>query len=86
MAKVYNNSPIVQIPIKAQLIATLNSYNDWFNTMPECLPERKETELRLYIDKNGNALSIGKDFRLAEENNTFPVSVYRLQRVSEVYN
>jgi hypothetical protein len=52
--------------------------------VPNHLPEKRYAEQRVWLDKNGNCLSIGEDFAAAETADSYPVKVYSLQRVAEV--
>ena len=75
---------IENIICKGRLIAVLESKQDWFRRVPGCLPQKRYAEQRLWVDSFGNALTIGNDFRVAEELGSYPVRVYSLQRVAEV--
>ena len=77
---------IQEITIKARLIVELNTKEDWINKIPKRLPEKTPGEHFLFIDKNGNTLELGVDFRIAECDDTFPIKVYRTQSVSRKFN
>lgn len=74
------------ISVQATLIIQLDSKSDWVNKIPNKLPKKLNGEHFLFLDKNGNALFLGLDFKLAEENNLFPVKVYRLESVLQKIN
>lgn len=74
------------IKVKATLIIELETKQDWVNKIPMCLPEKLPGEYFLFLDKNGNVLFRGFDFEVAKEFDCFPVSVFRLQSVSEKFN
>lgn len=66
-----------------ELILTLNSKNDWVRKVPEWLPEKREAEVRVWLDENDNCLAMGVDFMEAENIKSYPVRVYSLRRVAE---
>jgi hypothetical protein len=69
-----------------ELILTLESKSDWIRKVPNHLPEKNYyNEHFIWIDANGNTLSMGIDFALAEEMNSYPVKVYRHIRVKQAY-
>lgn len=71
-----------QIKINAELVLVLESKQAWVNRVPECLPKPTMAAQQLiFIDANGNHAAIGEDFRIAEETQSYPISVYRLQRI-----
>lgn len=72
------------VTFKGELILTLTSKEDWVKRVPNSLPEKRYAEQRLWLDVNGNCLTIGADFTAAEKAETYPVKVYSLQRVEEV--
>ncbi len=72
-----------KITCNGTLILTLNSKQDWIRKVPNMLPDKRRAEQRLWIDTNGNILTIGEDFQAAEVMCTYPVKVYSLNRVHE---
>jgi hypothetical protein len=72
-----------KITFNGELILTLESKQEWVNKIPNHLPEKRYAEQRLWLDKNGNCLTIGEDFAAAEKAESYPVRVYSLQRVAE---
>lgn len=68
--------------VKGILVTTLKSKQEWINKVPECLPVDVAHRELLFIDKNGNALKVGADFESAEHQNSFPVKIIHLTRVS----
>ena len=51
------------------------------------LPDKiRGGETWIWVDKNGNVFELGKDFMVAEEKDTYPCKVYRLQNVASAYN
>lgn len=72
------------LSFKGTLIFQLESKADWIAKCPGFIPEKKSrAENWLWIDSNGNNLTIGEDFQAAEDLSTYPVKVYRLLRTSE---
>jgi hypothetical protein len=57
----------------------VNKAQSWF------APYLSKAEKTICLDTGGNVLTTGKDFADAEVLKTYPVKVYRLVRVSEVY-
>lgn len=71
-----------KITFNGELLITLTSKQDWINNIPRMLPSKRYyKEDFLWLDKNGNQLVMGEDFKAAEEMESYPVKVYRLQRV-----
>lgn len=76
-----------KITFNGELILTLESKNDCINMDPHCLPAQKfYNEQFMWIDANGNCLARGVDFTAAEEMQSYPVKVYRMQYVKDVLN
>lgn len=72
-----------KVSFNAELIGTLKSKQDWINRVPRCLPPKREAEVRVWLDKNGNCLSQGEDFMAADDIDSYPVRVYSCRRVAE---
>ena len=68
-----------------ELIITLHSRDEWKRKIPRRLPEKRKAEQRLWLDANGNCLTIGEDFIRAEQCASYPIKVYSLQRVAETF-
>lgn len=69
----------MKIEVEAELIMEIESKSDWINNVPDELPKKiGPGEVRVWIDKNGNAFRMGEDFSLAETHSTYPCKVYRL--------
>lgn len=76
---------MLDVTIKAELIITLKSKQDWISRVPRHLPEKtRRGETWVWLDKNGNSVHNGADFESAAVKETYPVNVYRLISVSEV--
>lgn len=74
----------MEIKVKAELLFTLESKQDWIRRVPECMPKKtRPAEKWVWLDKNGNNFEIGLDFNAAEKAETYPCNVYRLISVSE---
>lgn len=55
------------------------------NRVPRHLPEKTRIgEQLIWIDKNGNALECGADFKAAQLQGSYPVKVYRPVAVREI--
>lgn len=72
-----------KIEINAEFIVELKSMNEWISKIPRCLPSLPRSEKLLFVDKEGNALTIGEDFSNADIASLYPVKVYRLIRTTE---
>lgn len=73
------------ITVKGELLFELESKRQWFNRVPQILPEKtRAREQWIWVDANGNVFECGADFTAAEEARTYPCKVYRLQSVAEV--
>jgi hypothetical protein len=72
-----------KIQVNGEFLFELSSKKDWFNKVPSILPPKLlPAEQWIWIDLNGNVFNLGKDFRVAEKQGTYPCKVYRLQSVS----
>jgi len=66
------------IEVEVEELLTLNSKKDWINKCPRLLPDKiTEKDEFIFIDKFGRFLTKGIDFMVAEQQNCFPVKVYR---------
>lgn len=72
-----------KVSFMGELLVTLTSKRQWVNQVPDILPDKKRNELWIWLDANGNHLQIGEDFAVADKIKSFPVKVYRVQRVAE---
>lgn len=75
---------IIPITINGTKIIELESKQDWINQIPRKLPLKKSEDEFLFVDKNNNLLTIGRDFQAAEEQGAYLVTVYLAQRTSDV--
>lgn len=71
------------ICVNTELITTFHSFQEWVNKASSRLSGFGKEQRIVCIDKNGDCLTIGKDFMFADEKNLFPVNAYRLVRTSE---
>lgn len=62
-----------------------SSHQNWVNTAQTKFKTYKHTPT-ICLDVNNNCLYIGEDFRIAEEDGTFPVTVYRIVRIADYKN
>jgi hypothetical protein len=81
-----NGKAVQKISFNGVLIAEISSKQDWVNRVPDCLPEKTKAEQRIWIDANGNCLSIGEDFSATEIMGAYPVKVYKQVRSADVKN
>lgn len=70
------------IKINGQFMLQLNSKAEWVRKLPEALPKIGMSDKYLFVDKNGDLLTIGADFIAAEKKSSYPVRVYLAQRTS----
>lgn len=74
-----------KIFINGVLILELKSKQDWINKLPNHLPKKtRGNENYLFVDKNGNVFETGADFIAAEEQDSYPCKIYKLQSVSSL--
>ena len=72
--------------IRAEYLFEFASKQQWINKAQSWFaPYLSKAEKTICLDKAGNVLTTGKDFADAEIIQTYPVKVYRLVRVSEVF-
>lgn len=73
----------MKIELNAEYICTFNNINHWIAKAQSWLSGFDPAEKIVCFDQEGDCLTIGKDFQVAQVKGTFPVNVYRLIRVSE---
>lgn len=75
-----------QITINAEYLFEFKNFQQWTNTAQQCYKSLGSSLAiqTVCIDVQGNALTLGSDFIIAERSGNFPVKVYRLIRTSEV--
>lgn len=71
-----------EIKIKATLVHVVGSKRNWINSFPGAIPELPMAEKYIWIDAKGNAATCGEDFATAEDNDTYPIKVYLMERIS----
>lgn len=72
--------------IRAEFLFEFANKQQWINKAQSWFaPYRSLSEKVICLDTGGNVLTSGKDFAGAEVMKTYPVKVYRLVRVSEVF-
>ncbi len=74
----------VQVQVNAEYLTTFQTFGKWVNKVTSQLGGHDLGEKIICLDKNGNAVTIGKDFKYASDNNLFPITCYRLIRTHEV--
>jgi hypothetical protein len=73
-----------KIEINGELLFELSSKKDWIRRFPNILTQKKRTgETLIWVDKNGNVFERGADFMHAEDLQTYPCKVYRLNSVTD---
>ena len=72
------------IEIQAELITTFHDKLEWINKAQSRIGRFRQDQKILCVDKNGNILTIGLDFMVAEENDLYPVKAYRCIRTIEI--
>ncbi len=71
------------VTIKAEKICQFATKQEWINKAKSRLSGFEQDQKIVCVDQNHNCLTIGKDFRVAEEIESYPVVAYRLIRTSE---
>ena len=75
-----------EIKVKVEFLFELANKQQWINRVPNILPDKTRAgETWIWVDKNGNVFESGADFRVAEENNTYPCKVYRTINVANAH-
>lgn len=75
---------VEKVGVNAVFLLELQSKDEWIRRVPKCLPPKQtKGEQWIWVDKNGNVFHIGEDFEIAENENTYPCRIYRLQTISE---
>lgn len=77
----------MQITINAEPLFEFSSYAEWVNKAQGWFGNLNlsKAEKTVCIDPNGNILTVGADFKIADCRNLFPVKVFRLVRTSESF-
>lgn len=76
-----------KITVNATFLFELSSKQDWVNRVPNIIPEKTRlAESLIWVDKNGDVFECGRDFMAAEEKQTYPCKVYRLNNVANGAN
>jgi hypothetical protein len=75
--------------LQYELVFAFSSFHNWVNKAKNYFARYQKwtgdcSEKIICLDVNGNALTLGEDFSIAESKNLFPVKCYRLIRTSEV--
>lgn len=69
------------IQLQGEFLFEFSSKQHWINKAQSWFRPYKGEE-HICLDTNGNILTCGEDFRIAEERNLYPVKVYRLIRTA----
>jgi hypothetical protein len=73
---------MASLEIQVDKIAVFENKQAWINRAQRVFSVRdKYRESFICFDVNGNEAFIGEDFRIAEEQNLYPITVYRLIRI-----
>ena len=75
-----------EIKIKATLVFEISCKSRWINLFPGAMPELPMTEKYIWIDAKGNSATCGEDFATAEDNHTYPIKAYLIERISHTKN
>lgn len=70
------------ITIKATFLFEFISHSNWVNKAPSWFKPYRYGHHTVCIDKNGDVCHIGEDFKIAKDNDLFPVKVYSLKRTA----
>ena len=74
-----------EINVRGELIIEFANKMEWINKCPDYLPKKTiASEKWLWVDSRGNIAVIGEDFEAAVKYGTYPIKVYRLQRIAKV--
>lgn len=73
---------LTQITVKGEFLFQIDSKEGWNKIIAERKLCKKRGDKLLWVDKNGNCATLGQDFMAAKRKDTYPISVYRLQRIT----
>ncbi len=68
--------------VNAIQVFEIKSKQHWINSFPGALPKLPSIEKLIWIDSKGNSASCGEDFIVAEKQETYPIKIYLLKRIS----
>lgn len=71
-----------EIKINATLVFEIRSKQHWINAFPGAIPKLPQAEELIWIDSKGNSATCGEDFATAEDNDSYPIKVYLMERIS----
>lgn len=74
---------MAQVSINADYIGEFASHSQWVTRAKRMLGNFGRHQQVVCVDKTGSICFIGEDFRIAQENDLFPVKAYRLKRTNE---
>ncbi len=72
------------IEIQVEEITTFHNKREWINKAQSRIGGFRLDQKILCVDKNGNILTIGLDFMVAEDHDLYPVKAYRCIRTNEI--
>lgn len=80
--------------VQKEFLFLFNNYQEWVDKAQQFFEPYQNPETKtitadtriICLDMNGNCLTTGKDFRIADERGNYPVKAYRLIRVSDIDN
>lgn len=71
-----------EITVKGEFLFEIDSKQGWNKVIAEGIHCKKRGDKLLWVDKNGNCATLGQDFMAAKRKETYPIRVYRLQRIT----
>lgn len=72
---------IVEFTVKGEYLFEVEDKKGWNKRIAEGLHCKKRGDRLLWVDANGNCATLGQDFMAAKRGGTYPIKVYRLQRI-----
>lgn len=78
-----------RIAINGTLIYEIENKSQWINRFPGAIPnlhKLPKCETLLWVDKNGNVSTVGEDFMVAQDVDSYPIKIYWLQRIAHERN
>lgn len=74
-----------EINVRGELLIEFANKNEWIRKCPHYLPKKTSAyETWLWVDSRGNIADVDEDFESAAIHGTYPIKVYKLQRISKV--
>ncbi len=71
------------LTLQGRFLFEFSSHSKWVNKAQSWFAPYRYGYSYVCLDKNNNVCYIGEDFRIADENDLFPIKVYALKRTKD---